>query len=401
MAIWIRCCSVFWDGEMGSMRRYVGLLGIAAFSLLLSFAHASDAPTATLGADGMVMDDNGGEVALSADLTSPVGWRLWMADEPPRMVLELSDFAWTAAPEIRSTSIVGYEIVETGPSLSELHAVLREPLGILSAEMIANEDGTARLDIRLQPTTADTFQSDLDGQEDSNEVVKERLVVAIDPGHGGTDPGAEAEEIREADLVLEFANRLRDILVASGKCDVVLTRTDDQLISLDARLTAARDGEADVLLSLHADALVDPNAASGIVLYSLDPDAEGAANRRLTERHAPDDRLSGVDLTDVGEDVNMALLDLARSEVAPRTDALSAALLGTFQSAELVVNTKPERQGEFAILKAADIPSILIELGFLSTEADLERLTSEDWQTRAAEAIRDGLLLWAEEDRLQ
>ncbi len=383
------------------MRRYASLLGIAALFALLSIARAEDAPTATLGADGIVMIDNGGEVTLSADLTRPVGWRLWMADGPPRMVLELSDFSWNEAPEIRSTSIVGYDIVETGPHLSELHAVMREPLGILTAEMIADEDGTARLEIRLQPTTANAFQTDLDEQEDATDGRAERLVIAIDPGHGGTDPGAEADDIRESDLVLEFAHRLRDLLVASGKCEVVLTRSDDSLLSLDARLSVARAAEADVLISLHADALVDPDAASGIVIYRLDPDAAEAANRRLTERHGPDDRLTGVDLADAEQDVNMALLDLARQDVGPRATALSSSLVGTFQSSELVVNSRPERMGDFAVLKAADIPSVLIELGFLSTEADLKRLTSEDWQTRVAEAIRDGLLLWAEEDRLR
>ncbi len=383
------------------MSRNVALLFAAALSVSFSMAWAEDAPPASLDADGIVMIDNGGEVTLTADLTRPVGWRLWMADGPPRLVLELSEFTWTTAPEIRSTSIVGYNVIETGPSLSELHAVLREPLGILSAEMIAEEDGTALLEVRLQPTTADTFQTELEAQEDVAEGAKDRLVVAIDPGHGGTDPGAEAEDIRESDLVLEFAHRLRDYLVASGKCDVVLTRTEDKLISLDARLTAARAAEADVFISLHADALVDPDAASGIVIYRLDPNAASSANRRLTERHAPDDRLTGVDLADAEQDVNIALMDLARREAIPRTVALSTALLGTFQSAELVVNSRPERIGQFAVLKAADIPSILIELGFLSTEADLERLTSEDWQARVAEAIRDGLLLWAEEDKLR
>ncbi len=383
------------------MRRSGVFLGIAAFFLLSISTRADDAPPAALGADGLVMGDKGGEVSLAAELSRPVGWRLFMADEPPRMVLELSDFSWTETPKITSTSIVGFEIIETGPNLSELHAVLREPLGILSAEMTAEEDGSARLDIRLQPTTADVFQADLEAQHEAGAVASERVVVAIDPGHGGSDPGAEAGDLREADLVLEFAGRLRDILVASGKFDVVLTRTEDALLSLDARLTEARAAEADVLISLHADALVDPDAASGIVLYRLDPDAEAAANTRLTERHAPDDRLTGIDLAGVGHDVNITLLDLARREAAPRTVALSSALLGPFQGAELPLNSRPERTGEFAVLKAADIPSLLIELGFLSSEADLERLTSEDWPTRAAGAIRDGLLLWAEEDRLR
>ena len=108
-----------------------------------------------------------------------------------------------------------------------------------------------------------------------------------------------------------------------------------------------------------------------------------------------------MDLTGAGDDVTLALLDLARQRAVPRSKAMSSALLQALEGAGLVVNSRPERTGELAVLKAADIPSLLIELGFLSTEADLRRLTSEDWQTVAAEAIRNGLILWAQEDRLK
>ena len=383
------------------MFRFISGMIVAAATLVAAAVWADDAAVATLAGKGAVLSEKGGEVSLTVEMTRPVGWRLWMADDPPRVVVELSEFAWSKTPNLRSTSIAALEIVETGPNLSQLHAVLREPLGVLSAEMIAAEDGTAVLNVRLQPTTADVFQSDLEADLAKNTADTKRLVIALDPGHGGSDPGAEAGELREADLVLNFCKRLRDILLASGKFGVVLTRSDDQLLSLDARLTRAREAEADVLLSFHADALVDADAASGIVLYRLSDDARAAANLRLRERHSGDDLLNGLDLTNAGEDVTVALLDLASLDTTPRTEALSTALLNAMVGADLLVNTRPEREGEFAVLKAADIPSLLIELGFLSTEADLARLTSKEWQTAAAKAIRDGLLLWAEEDALR
>lgn len=383
------------------MFRFISGMIVAAATLVAAAVWADDAAVATLAGKGAVLSEKGGEVSLTVEMTRPVGWRLWMADDPPRVVVELSEFAWSKTPNLRSTSIAALEIVETGPNLSELHAVLREPLGVLSAEMIAAEDGTAVLNVRLQPTTADVFQSDLEADLAKNTADTKRLVIALDPGHGGSDPGAEAGELREADLVLNFCKRLRDILLASGKFGVVLTRSDDQLLSLDARLTRAREAGADVLLSFHADALVDADAASGIVLYRLSDDARAAANLRLRERHSGDDLLNGLDLTNAGEDVTVALLDLASLDTTPRTEALSTALLNAMVGADLLVNTRPEREGEFAVLKAADIPSLLIELGFLSTEADLARLTSKEWQTAAAKAIRDGLLLWAEEDALR
>lgn len=367
------------------------LMGLSAF--------ADDRPAAGLGDDGAYVEDTGGGVRLSISLTRPVGWRLKVADDPARLVVELSDFTWSDQPALRSTSIAAIDVVPTGPDLSELQLVLREPLGIVSAEMLVDDAGAAVLNVRMAPSTADAFQSDLDAEQITP--ILERTVIAIDPGHGGRDPGAESGMIQEAALVLEFAERLRDTLLASGQFEVVLTRSDNTTVSLDARLSRARESDADVLLSIHADALENADAASGVVLYRLASEAAAAANQRLSERHSPDDRLSGVDLAEVSEDVSHALFDVARREVEPRTIALSGALLKAMQGANLAVNSRPERTAGFAVLKAADIPSLLIELGFLSTEIDLARLTSNDWQTTAAEAIRDGLILWSEEDALR
>lgn len=373
---------------------------VAAIAALVGLsAVADDRPAARLGGEGAFVEDTGGGVKLSIALTRPVRWRLKVADDPARVVVELSDFIWSDRPELRSTSIAAIDVVATGPALSELQLVLREPLGIVSAEMLVDDVGAAVLDVRLAPSTADAFQSDLDAEEITP--TPKRTVIAIDPGHGGRDPGAESGAIQEAALVLEFAERLRDTLLASGRFEVVLTRSDDSTVSLDARLSRARESDADVLLSIHADALENADAASGVVLYRLAPEAVAAANKRLSERHSPDDRLSGLDLAEVSEDVSHALFDVARRESEPRTIALSGALLQAMHGADLVVNSRPERTAGFAVLKAADIPSLLIELGFLSTEADLARLTSNDWQTTAAEAIRDGLILWSEEDTLR
>ena len=224
------------------------------------------------------------------------------------------------------------------------------------------------------------------------------LVVAIDPGHGGRDPGAESGGLREADLVLGFAHRLRDVLNASPRLTAVLTRETDTFLSLDARLSRARDAGAAVLISVHADTLEDAGAASGIVVYRLASEATAAANERLTTRHDGNDRLTDVDLTGIEDEISLALLTLSRAKSAPETQDLSAKLIAAYRGAGLVVNSRPERAGAFTVLKAADIPSLLIELGFLSTEEDLKRLTSEDWQDETAHATRDALLLWHEEN---
>ncbi|MEM9969787.1 MAG: N-acetylmuramoyl-L-alanine amidase [Pseudomonadota bacterium] len=224
-----------------------------------------------------------------------------------------------------------------------------------------------------------------------------RLTVALDPGHGGIDPGAQADGLNEADLVLAFARRLEEELLRIGRFDVMLTRTADVFVPLERRMTLARQAEADVFLSLHADALPeDAGEATGLTVYTLSDDVTDAAALRLAERHAGDDILAGLDLTGTEDEIAMILLDLARRETAPRSLALADTLVETVGNAGLTLNSKPRRDGAFAVLKAADVPSVLIELGFLSSAADRARLRSDAWSERAARAIAQAIALWAD-----
>lgn len=379
------------------MSRLSGILQAFAAAFLLAVPVSSQTPAA-LGEKGAVIADTGGEVVVTIALSRPVPWTARVADAPPRLIVGLHDVVWDTSPKVSSGSIVAVSAERSGADTTEMVAILREPLAIATAEMQAREDDTAELTIRLQATTATVFREELEDQVFSG---PDRMVVALDPGHGGFDPGAEAAGQVEADLVLQFARRMKTVLEATGRFDVVLTREADVFVSLEERLSVARAAGAEVFLSLHADAIADADAASGLVVYSLDPDAGDAASRRLTEQHGADDLLTGVDLTGAGDDVSLALLSLARADTAPRAAALSGSIVGAFQGAGLAVNSRPERLGEFSVLKAADIPSLLVELGFLSTDEDLARLTSEAWQADAAAALRDGIALWAEEDRLR
>lgn len=385
-------------GRMGKViALWMGVFGLLG-SMALAEEHAAALPLAQ--GKGVIEEDGGG-VLVTFDLTRPVPWRVWMEEAPPSLVIEFSEFEMSELPKVRSSSIGALDAAQTAVHTTEFRALLREPLSLVSAEMITPEDGSAALQVALQATTGVTFGASGDEAEAAEDAASTHLVVALDPGHGGIDPGAESGDLREADLVLAFARRLVPVLEATGRFDAVLTRESDEFLPLDARLTQAREAGADILISLHADALEDADAAAGLVIYSLAGKAVAAADWRLIERHSGDDRLTGVDLTNAGDDLSLALLELARQDTIPRTHALSAALLGAFESADLPVNSRPERSGAFAVLKAADIPSVLIELGFISTEADLKRLTSEAWQAEAALALRDGLLLWADEDRLR
>ena len=370
------------------------LAACAAFWLVPVMADTPD--PAVLGPDGVLLVDAEEMVRLSVDLSRAVPWRLRFAEAPPRLIVEFQEIDLDGRMKLRSTSVDRIDFAPLGTGESSLVVFLREPLAVATAEMLVEGEG-ARLEIALEPTTADAFRTD-----SAKPVVASgaRTVVAIDPGHGGLDPGAQTETLDEADLVLDFAYRLEEQLLETGQFDVVLTRRDDKFVSLDERLSRARAADADMFLSIHADAL-DGADASGMVVYSLSPEAAPRATLRLTERHGGDDLLSGVDLSGAGDDVATALIDLTRRENAPRSSALSKALVGAFAASGLPLNTRPERPANFAVLKAADMPSVLVELGFLSTDDDLKRLTSEEWQSEATMAIRDALMQWHEEDALR
>jgi N-acetylmuramoyl-L-alanine amidase len=383
-------------------------VAVAAALSFSPIAAAGQSTLAQLGPGRATIVDSGGTVVLTVPISQPVPWRVEARDAPPRISIGFGDVVLSELPVIASQSIAEVQALKPKAGWSELSLLLREPLSVASAEMLTAEDGTAVLEVRMLPTTAEEFRREAeapDAHEDFKaEVAQDAalLVVAIDPGHGGVDPGAVAGDLVEADIVLSAALRLKDVLLRTGRFNVVLTREEDAFVSLEARLTLARAAGADVFLSLHADALRDlDGSASGITVYRFPDDAAASADDLLAMRHAAGDLLKGVDLTGTGDDVALALLDIARRDTEPRTHALQRKLVEAFRSSGLDVNSRPERQAAFSVLKSAEIPSVLIELGFLSSDRDRERLATAGWQDAAATAVMEALMLWLDEDRLQ
>ncbi|MEP2260833.1 MAG: N-acetylmuramoyl-L-alanine amidase [Paracoccaceae bacterium] len=368
------------------------------------FATADPNALAQLGADGAVIEDQSGAVEIRIDLSQAVPWRVHLLNAPPRVAVEFGDLRWSETPDVRSASVAGVITERHEAGWSRMVAALQEPLDVETAEMSVGEDGTAELLVTLVPVTAEDFR---DAAEDETPLFAAKgagrglPVIVIDPGPGGRDPGAEAEGLNEADLMLEIARRLKDDLIRTGRYDVVLTREENVFVPLEERLNRARDVGAHLFLSLHADALpFGAGDATGMTLYTLSPDAAEDASQRLTERHDGADVLDGVDVTGVGDDVTVALLELARQDSAPRSDALGKALVQAFQSSGLAINSRPQRQADLSVLKSAGTPSVLVELGFLSSEEDRARLMSATWRASASLAMRDAILLWSDEDRL-
>jgi len=221
--------------------------------------------------------------------------------------------------------------------------------------------------------------------------------VVLDPGHGGIDPGAERGEVKEADLVLTFARELKELMMRDGDTIVVLTREEDVFVPLETRISVARAAGADVFLSLHADAIAEGEAV-GATVYTLSDEASDAAGKTLAERHDRADLLAGVDLTEQDDMVARVLMDMARTETEPRVERLADALVAAIQRQDLRMHRRPRQEAGFSVLKSPDIPSALLELGFLSSDRDLKRLQDKAWRAKMAAAVREGLRGWAKDE---
>lgn len=364
---------------------------------------------ARLDAADSFVDDRGGGIALELALSQPVPWRVRVQDQPPRLVLDFRevDFSAIAGMEDDSDRVTALRAGVFRPGWSRLVLELDGPYLVREAGM--DTDGAARVTIRLDPADPVEFAAKAAQPEPPGWAVpaaltaKPRaqvggpLVVVLDPGHGGIDPGAERDGLTEANLMLGFARELKEVLLRDGGFQVVLTRDDDVFVPLETRITVAREAGAHAFMSLHADALAEGEAV-GATLYTLSDEASDAAGAALAERHDRDDLLSGVDLTEQDDLVANVLMDIARTETTPRIERLALALEASIKGAEIRMHRHPRQAAGFSVLKSPDIPSILVELGFMSSPRDLVLLQDKAWRENMAGALRDGLKAWAAED---
>jgi N-acetylmuramoyl-L-alanine amidase len=218
-----------------------------------------------------------------------------------------------------------------------------------------------------------------------------RPVVVIDPGHGGPDNGTQAAgEIMEKNLVLTFALALRDRIEKSGKYRVVMTRTDDTFIPLDERVRIARGQAAALFVSIHADALPRREGdAQGATIYTLSEKASDAEAERLAEAENRADAIGGVTMSEepVVADI---LIDLAQRETRTFSNRFARVLKDEMKGT-VRMHKHPLKSAGFRVLKAPDVPSVLVELGYVSNKADLEHLVSDSWRSRTVGSMAQAI----------
>jgi len=218
-----------------------------------------------------------------------------------------------------------------------------------------------------------------------------RPVVVIDPGHGGIDNGTQSGDETEKDLVLGFGLALRDRLEKSGKYRVVMTRTDDTFIPLGDRVRIAHDQSAALFVSIHADALPRGEGdAQGATIYTLSDKASDAEAERLAEAENRADAIGGVNLTEEPTEVADILFDLARRETRTFSNRFARLLMNDMKST-VRMHKHPLKSAGFKVLKAPDVPSVLVELGYVSNKGDLEHLVSETWRDRTVGSMAQAI----------
>ena len=359
-----------------------------------------------------VQDGWFGGTRLTLALSQGVPFRVFVLDNPARLVADFRevDFAGVTAEALRGESarISGLRFGTFKPGWSRLVADLAEPmLPVEIAMPVDQSSGQARMTILLEAVGAEAFAARAGAPVNPDWAVQtavpppisddDSFVVVIDPGHGGVDPGAVRDSTTENELMLGIALALRDALRRAGGVEVVLTRERDEFVSLTGRVALAHQVGADAFISLHADSL-SQGRARGATVYSLSDEASDAASAQLAAQHDRSDIIAGVDLSGTDDQVAAVLMDLARVETMPRTHDLAASLMDSMRAAGGPMNKRPRREASFSVLKSADIPSVLVELGYLSDNRDLANLRNAVWRAAMVEAMATGILAWRDAD---
>ncbi|ABD55453.1 N-acetylmuramoyl-L-alanine amidase [Jannaschia sp. CCS1] len=383
---------------------------------LLWFGAPSMAQTLSAAArvlpEGSVLEGNRSATELRLTLSQAVPFRVFTLTDPMRVVLDFRTVDFSALPAAfgNAPDVVGVQMGGAStPGWSRMILTLGAPLSLDVAAMETDTiTGEAVVSLTLSPIDADMFAQAAGAPPGLDAMLlptvtqalpteDDTFVVMLDPGHGGIDPGALREGFSEAELILTFARELREVMRRTGQIEVQMTRDADIFVPLPTRVTLARAVGADLFISLHADAIAE-GRAQGATVYTLSDEATDAATAALAEQHDRADLLQGIDLSGSDDEVVGVLLDLARIETAPRSRAFADTLVQAIDMAGLDLHARPRGEGAFSVLKAADFPAVLLEIGFLSEGGDLENIQNPEWRAQMQAAITDAVLSWSQDD---
>ncbi len=374
------------------------------------------------------------------DLSQRADFRVFVLADPYRMVLDLPDFEWSAA-QIKPPTGGGVKDIRQGrlkPGVGRVVLDLDQPVAIKSAFLLPAAQGLPdRLIVDFASVSAAAFaqyKGKIVGPLDVDDEVAlsaaatapssapseasappaavhqasirgmvipqrkpavskwgKKPLIVIDAGHGGADPGAIGSNgVFEKNVTLAMALTLKKQMEATGRYEVALTRDRDVYIRLHKRVAFARARDADMFISLHADS-IGKSSVRGASIYTLSEKASDAQTERLAHKENRADLIAGVDLSVEDEVVANILVDLAMRDTMNQSNFLANTVVSTIRSKGVRVLENSHRSAGFAVLKAPDIPSILIEMGFMSNPQEAKMLAQSSYREKLAAALLSGV----------
>ncbi|HEV7435740.1 MAG TPA: N-acetylmuramoyl-L-alanine amidase [Pseudorhizobium sp.] len=391
-------------GRRGATRlwRLAGVVtgvALAVAPLDLAVAAPTD-PRPLLAFDARIAGDEA-RTRIVVDFDEKPDFSVHYVASPERVIVDLPATAFGFPKEDLSARGLFTDIRYGTMDESSARIVLtaKRPVRLTLAEVQEADNGAFRLVLDAEMTTAETFESLVRQQSWEAQPAEQRaisqddgvFVVAIDPGHGGIDAGATGTEtkVAEKDITLRFARSVAERLKEKPGISVFLTREDDRFLTLSERVTLARQAKADLFISLHADTLSQRDIR-GATVYTLSDRASDRMAEKLAVRENLSDELAGISLKDEPPEVADILLDLTRRETQAFSVTLAENVIDSFEGQIGLINNA-HRYAGFQVLRAPDIPSVLLELGFLSNPEDEKLLLDEAWRNKVSSLLVESI----------
>lgn len=353
--------------------------------------------------------DHADRTRFVVELSDPLDLRTFTLSNPNRVVIDMPSVQWHLDGPPRPSghgSIRSYRYGLFRPGNSRFVVDLNRPVSISDPLVIPPEGGFGyRVVIDLFPTAQAKFDqtagwpADLKAREASAERVASlppavvphsgsvRKTIVIDPGHGGIDSGTNGVNgLLEKNLVLDEGLRLAKVLRRNPNYTVFMTRDTDVFIPLKERVNIGRAHRADLFVSLHADS--NPGSdVSGLSVYTLSESGSDKEAAALARKENQSDVIAGVDLGGENSAVAPILIDLEQRDTMNKSSRFAQLIVNSLSRATDILPRQPHRSAAFVVLKAPDVPSVLIELGYLSNASDAEQMNTAQWRNGVAAAI--------------
>ena len=377
---------------------------LLALMLLSSSLAVAAAESATVAVKDIRLGVTAERTRLVLDLGAKVDFDIFLLDRPRRVVVDLPSLAWPTDQPTVDGLVQKIRFGQFTADKSRLVIDAKGPVRVAKSFLLPPSSGLPhRLVIDLVKTGNKEFADQVAKDRAAKRSAKKaapapapftpkprkqansKPVIVLDAGHGGVDPGALGRKAREKSVTLNFTRELAKQLRKTGKYKVYLTRNRDIYIPLRQRVNIARKHNADLFISIHADAIKRKNVR-GMSIYTLSETASDKEAAALAKKENQSDIIAGIDFADQPPEVANILIDLAQRETKNLSVKFANLVVDNARGKTRLLD-RTHRFAGFRVLKAPDVPSVLIELGFLTNRSDEKQLLSTAWRRKVAGAL--------------